>query len=101
MIVQWPRRGIDAALWVSEFAPGGMAVPDRPEGFRQMWEYIGDNSGRVLGGAVYAWTRNGPEEVDRTFGLTDDEKPVDGRSLAALAELFGGFIPNDTPEASW
>ena len=42
----------------------------------------------VLGGAVYAWTRNGPEGVDRNFGLTDDGVPVDGRSLDMLGELF-------------
>ena len=42
----------------------------------------------LVGGAVYAWTRNGPEGVDRNFGLTDDSVPVDGRSLDMLAVLF-------------
>lgn len=100
LIANWPTHGIDAALWVSEFAPGGMAVPERPEGFRQMWGYIQNNPSRVLGGAVYAWTRNGPEEIDRTFGLTDDGKPVDGRSLATLAELFGGSLPRGAHDIS-
>jgi hypothetical protein len=84
----WPDQGMDTPLWVSEFAPGGMAVPDRPDGFRTMWGYVRKHPEYVLGGAVYAWTRNGPEGVDRTFGLTDDGTPVDGRSLDMLAELF-------------
>ena len=84
----WPGAGIDGPLWVSEFAPGGLAVPDRPDGFRAMWGYVRRHPEWVLGGAVYAWTRNGPEGVDRNFGLTDDGTPVDGRSLDALAELF-------------
>jgi hypothetical protein len=53
-----------------------------------MWQSIRKHPGWVLGGAVYAWTRNGPEGVDRNFGLTDDGTPVDGRSLDMLAELF-------------
>jgi hypothetical protein len=88
IVDNWPVSGLDAALWVSEFAPGTMAVPDRPDGFRQMWADIRRRPDWVLGGAVYAWTRNGPEGVDRNFGLTDDGTPVDGRSLDAIGELF-------------
>jgi beta-galactosidase/beta-glucuronidase len=84
----WPDSGMDTALWVSEFAPGTMAVPDRPDGFATMWGYIRRHPDWVLGGAVYAWTRNGPEGVDRNFGLTDDGVPVDGRSLDELNTLF-------------
>jgi hypothetical protein len=84
----WPDSEMPVALWVSEFAPGGLAVPDRPDGFQTMWGYVRRHPDWVLGGAVYAWTRNGPEGVDRDFGLTDDGTPVDGRSLDRLAELF-------------
>ena len=84
----WNQLGMPTALWVSEFAPGGVAVPDRPDGFARMWGYIRRNPDWVLGGAVYAWTRNGPEGVDRNFGLTDDGVPVDGRSLDMLTTLF-------------
>jgi hypothetical protein len=76
------------ALWVSEFAPGTMAVPDRPDGFVKMWGYVRRHPDYVLGGAVYAWTRNGPEGVDRNFGLTDDGTSVDGKSLDILSSLF-------------
>lgn len=88
IVDNWPDSGMPAALWVSEFAPGGMAVPDRPDGFDTMWGYVRRHPDWVLGGAVYAWTRNGPEGVDRNFGLTDDGAPVDGRSLAMLDNLF-------------
>jgi hypothetical protein len=90
VVRDWPTQGIDSPLWVSEFAPGGLAVPDRPDGFRRMWGIVRSHPEWVLGGAVYAWTRTGPEEIDRTFGLTDDGVPVDGRSLDAIAELFKG-----------
>ncbi|HEX8966384.1 MAG TPA: hypothetical protein VF937_00795 [Chloroflexota bacterium] len=88
IVDNWPTAGLPAALWVSEFAPGGMAVPERPDGFQTMWGYVRRHPDYVLGGAVYAWTRNGPEAVDRTFGLTDDGVPVDGRSLEVLSRLL-------------
>ena len=88
IVDNWPGSGMPSALWVSEFAPGGMAVPDRPDGFQTMWGYVRRHPEWVLGGAVYAWTRNGPEGVDRNFGLTDDGVPVDCRSLDMLAALF-------------
>jgi hypothetical protein len=88
IVDNWPSSGLPSALWVSEFAPGGMAVPDRPDGFEAMWGYVRRHPEWVLGGAVYAWTRNGPEGVDRNFGLTDDGEPVDGRSLDMLTALF-------------
>jgi hypothetical protein len=55
-----------------------------------MWGYVTRHPDWVLGGAVYAWTRNGPEGVDRNFGLTDDGVPVDGQSLDMLNTLFHG-----------
>lgn len=88
IVDNWPDQGLGIALWVSEFAPGGLPIPDRPAGFRQMWTYVRKHPDWVLGGAVYAWTRNGPEEIDRNLGLTDDGHPVDGHSLTAISKLF-------------
>jgi hypothetical protein len=88
IVDHWTQLGMPTALWVSEFAPGGTAVPDRPDGFATMWAYVRRHPDWVLGGAVYAWTRNGPEGVDRNFGLTDDGVPVDGSSLDMLTQLF-------------
>jgi len=89
LVDNWPEQGTGMALWVSEFAPGGLAIPDRPAGFEQLWADVRRHPEWVLGGAVYAWTRNGPEEIDRNLGLTDDGTPVDGRSLEAIAGFFG------------
>jgi hypothetical protein len=88
IVDNWPDQGTGLALWVSEFAPGGLEIPDRPAAFTQMWGYIRMHPDWVLGGAVYAWTRNGPEEIDRNLGLTDDGKPADGHSLEAITNFF-------------
>jgi hypothetical protein len=85
----WPAEATGMPLWVSEFAPGGVAITDRPAGFATMWAYIRRYPDRVFGGAVYAWTRNGPEEIDRTLGLTNDGAPVDTASLEAITGFFG------------
>jgi hypothetical protein len=84
----WPNVGMESPMWVSEFAPGGLAIPDRPDGFSSMWATIRQHAAWTLGGAAYAWTRNGPEGVDRNLGLTDDGTPVDGKSLERLAQLY-------------
>jgi len=80
---------------VSEFAPGGMSPSDRPQGFRSMWKMTRGASDWVLGGAVYAWTTDGPEEVDRVFGLVDaDGNPVDG-AFAMVGSLYRGMSRQD------
>jgi hypothetical protein len=90
ILTAWPGEGWDVPLLVSEFAPGGMSPADRPEGFRSMWRMIRGANGWVIGGAVYAWTTDGPEEVDRVFGLVDAQgQPVDG-AFAAVGSLFRG-----------
>lgn len=95
VIAAWPTQGLDAALLISEFAPGGAGPADRPRGYHEMWEMIRARPERVLGGAPYVWTTNGPEEVDRVFGLVDQYgKPVDG-SLAAIGRLFRGEAARD------
>lgn len=95
VIAAWPTQGLDAALLISEFAPGGAGPADRPRGYREMWQTVRARPERVLGGAPYVWTTNGPEEVDRVFGLVDQNgKPVDG-SLAAIGRLFRGEAARD------
>jgi hypothetical protein len=90
ILTAWPRQGWDVPLLVSEFAPGGMSPSDRPEGLRSMWRMIRGANGWVLGGAVYAWTTDGPEEVDRVFGLVDGAgQPVDG-AFAAIGSIYRG-----------
>lgn len=90
ILTSWPQQGWDVPLLVSEFAPGGMSPADRPHGLRDMWKMIRGANGWVLGGAVYAWTTDGPEEVDRVFGLVDEGgKPVDG-AFAAISAVYRG-----------
>ena len=53
----------------------------------------------VLGGLAYTWATNGPEDLDRVFGLVDPNGvPTDG-ALAALsyAYLADGGVTADTP----
>jgi hypothetical protein len=88
VLAAWSSQGLDVALLVSEFAPGGAGPVDRPPGYREMWGMIRGYPDQVLGGAPYVWTTEGPEEVDRVFGLVDgDGQPVDG-SLAAIGQMF-------------
>ena len=88
VIRQWPSQGLDVPLLVSEFSPGGVAPADRPHMFGAFWSMIRARPDMVLGGVVYTWATEGPEDLDRIFGLTDpDGRPVDG-SLVALRRLF-------------
>lgn len=88
VIERWPSRGLDAPLLVSEFSPGGAGESDRPQMLGWYWATIRAHPERVLGGVVYTWATRGPEDLDRVFGLTDENgAPVDG-SLTALRELF-------------
>ncbi len=92
MIESWPSVGFDTPLFISEFAPGGLSAQDRPAGLRDMWDVVKSFDDRVLGGAVYSWTVEGPEEVDRVFGLVDaNGAPVDG-ALNAVARMYGGHV---------
>jgi hypothetical protein len=100
ILAGWPGDGWDVPLLVSEFAPGGMSPADRPQGFRSMWKMIRGAGDWTLGGAVYAWTTDGPEEVDRVFGLVDDDgKAVDG-AFDAIGAIFRGAAHQPTTERS-
>jgi hypothetical protein len=95
VIANWPNQGLDAALLISEFGPGGAGPRDRPRGYRDMWAMVRAQPSRVLGGAPYVWSTRGPEEVDRIFGLIDaDGRAVDG-SLATIGRLFRGEAAGD------
>ena len=88
VIENWPRQGLDAPLLVSEFSPGGVGMAERPRMLGWYWSTIRAHPERVIGGVVYTWATRGPEDLDRIFGLTDEEgRPIDG-SLATLRRLF-------------
>jgi hypothetical protein len=85
IVDRWPPAGCGGAAAGVRVCTWGQG---RADGFATMWGYVTRHPNWVLGGAVYARTRNGPEGVNRNFGLTDDGAPVDGRSLEALSSLF-------------
>lgn len=88
VIGRWPTQGLDAPLLISEFSPGGSGAAERPGMLGWYWSTIRAHPERVLGGVVYTWATQGPEDLDRVFGLTDPSgAPVDG-SLAALRQLY-------------
>jgi hypothetical protein len=88
IVVGWPSKNLDVPLWVSEFAPAGVAPAERTAGLRKMWGYVRERPEEVLGGAVYTWTRNGPEEIDRAMGITDDGAPVGSALIETMGDLF-------------
>lgn len=88
MLDTWPDRQIPTAVLVSELAPLNAPRGERADLFREIWHTIRARPGLVLGGAVYVWSTDGPEEVDRAFGLVDASgEPVDD-ALAAIAALY-------------
>jgi hypothetical protein len=61
---------------------------ERPLGYQQAWAAIRSRPEVVLGGLAYTWATNGPEELDRVFGLVDAQcVPTDG-SLATLSASY-------------
>ena len=94
----WPSQWPGHALMISEFAPGGVGPLERPLGFQQQWMVIRSRPGLVLGGMAYTWATNGPEDLDRVFGLVDPGGvPTDG-ALAALSAEY--LSETTTAEAS-
>jgi glycosyl hydrolase family 2 len=88
VVSSWPIQWPGQPLLISEFAPGGMSPTDRPLGFQQQWNVIRSRPDVVLGGLAYTWATNGPEDLDRVFGLVDPNGvPTDG-GLAALSSVY-------------
>ena len=88
IIARWPAQWIGGPLLISEFGPGGAGRADRPVGYQQDWTIIRARADVVLGGLAYTWATNGPEELDRVFGLVDQNAvPTDG-ALAALSAAY-------------
>jgi hypothetical protein len=96
IVSAWPAQWLDGPLVISEFAPGGVGPGQRPIGFEQDWEVIRSRPGMVLGGLAYTWATNGPEDLDRIFGLVDAQAvPTDG----ALAALSASYLADDEQTA--
>jgi beta-galactosidase/beta-glucuronidase len=90
----WPGLAMNAPLYVSEFGAAGVARGERQVVLKRMWSQIRSRPQWTLGGVVYVWTTDGPEEVDRAFGLVDGNGvEVDG-CLLALGEMFRSERPS-------
>jgi Glycosyl hydrolases family 2, TIM barrel domain len=88
IVSAWPAQWISGPLVISEFAPGGVGPAERPLGFQLDWTTLRQRPEAVLGGLAYTWATNGPEQLDRVFGLVDPRgAPVD-EALAALSSLY-------------
>jgi hypothetical protein len=87
-IADWPKKGLDVPIVISEFAPAGFGRGDRPAGYHRMWSIVRARPELVLGAAPYVWSVDGPEPADRLFGLTDSGgQPVD-TTLQTLRDLY-------------
>jgi hypothetical protein len=73
---------------VSEFALLGAERGHRADAFADLWSTIRAHSDYVIGGAVYVWYAEGPEEVDREFGLVDGHGRAVDDALDALGRLY-------------
>lgn len=88
VIAEWPNQWHGRPLVISEFAPGGAGQAQRSLGLQQQWAMIRARPDVVLGGLAYTWATNGPEDLDRVFGLVDPAGvPTDG-GLAALGAAY-------------
>lgn len=88
VLADWQNQALDVPLIVSEFAPTGLPPRDRPAGYLTMWGMMLEHSSMVIGGFMYVWTTEGPEPLDRVYGLVDGSgTPTDG-SLEAMKAQF-------------
>jgi hypothetical protein len=88
IVRNWSAETLGAPIIFSEFAPSGLSAQDRPHRFQWFWKVIRSRPSMVLGGVVYTWSKAGPEDLDRVFGLTDEAgQPVDD-SVAAISRMF-------------
>jgi hypothetical protein len=95
-IETWPKKGLDVPIVVSEFAPAGIGRGERAAGYWRMWSMIRARPEFVLGAAPYVWNVEGPEPVDRLFGLVDgNAKPVDS-ALGTLRDMYGLPLPSES-----
>jgi hypothetical protein len=84
----WPDLWMTVPLYVSEFGAAGRAPGERAAALRKMWQTVRSRPQWTYGGVVYVWTTDGPEEVDRAFGLVDRNGAPVGQALAAVGEMF-------------
>ncbi len=88
ILANWQNNGLDIPIVVSEFAPVGLQAEQRADGYVEMWRVLRSYPSQVLGGLAYVWTTEGPEPVDRDFGLLDANDVAVDDSFNELADEF-------------
>jgi hypothetical protein len=97
VLAEWPAHQFEVPVFVSEFAPAGWSPSERARGFQDMWARVRTHEQLALGAAPYVWSTEGPEAVDRIFGLTDETgRPVD-ETLAELQRIYRGANAAEEP----
>ncbi|MBV9172770.1 MAG: hypothetical protein JOZ81_22090 [Chloroflexi bacterium] len=93
--VQWPGR----PLLISEYAPGGVGPAERAAGYQQDWNVIRSRPDAVIGGLAYTWATNGPEDLDRIFGMVDPNGVATDGALAAISAAYysDAVVADDSP----
>jgi hypothetical protein len=96
IVAQWPALWLGGPLVISEYGPSGYTPADRPQVYALEWMRIREHPEKVLGGLAYTWATNGPEQLDRVFGLVDErDRPVDG----ALGAISAAYLADARPAA--
>ena len=100
VLAQWENQNFDVPVIVSEYAPAGVAPSSRATAMRDLVAHLRPYERLVLGGFPYTWSTDGPEAVDKIFGLTDQNSvPVDEtiRELQGMYRGFSGLRPSLPP----
>jgi len=88
IVSRWPTQWIGGPLLISEFGPAGQGPDARALGYRKDWQRIRARPDIVLGGLAYTWAVNGPEDLDRVFGLVDDRGLPRDATLSVLSAAY-------------
>jgi hypothetical protein len=88
----WHDRAVPTPLLVSEYAPLNAPRGARAGRFREIWDVIRARQTHVIGGAAYVWSTDGPEEVDRAFGMVD----ASGEPVDDALDTIAAFYHDDT-----
>lgn len=97
ILSEWPQQGFDQPIIISEFAPPDLELSERPGGYVQMWRALRSYPSLVMGGLAYVWTTEGPEPVDRYYGLVDDNGVAIDDSYNRLAAEYLREIARGVP----
>ncbi|MBI4320641.1 MAG: hypothetical protein HY675_19290 [Chloroflexi bacterium] len=95
VLTNWQEQGFDVPLVISEYGPTGLGPSDRPAAYLRMWGLMRRHPNLVLGGFMYVWSTNGPEALDRVFGLVDENNHPTDQTVEMMAATFAEEIQEE------